>query len=90
MMEYLLCSTDFQALSDFVSQFRDKIGPKKGSDAVSVSDGVGGTIQVPARGDPLYWYVNVLTNEENLEVPEGIEYSNEEDSLEVVGQWFTN
>lgn len=40
------------------------IGPTQGRAAQEVDDGEGGTVEIPAAGDPDYWYVSLRTKAE--------------------------
>lgn len=64
------------------------LGPRQGVAAVEAyTDEEGYHEAVPAKGDPAYWYASVRHNGEEITTEGGVEVSDEETNVSVLGVW---
>lgn len=82
-------SLDQEILTKFVFNFKEHIGPFKGSDSFTDTDEYGNEIIIAAKGDSNYWYSSIRSKleKENIALPEGIVFCEKIEGSQVCGVW---
>ena len=89
MIDQHFKSTSQAALTEFITKYINVIGPKQGSAAVEAytDENLVQHEAVPAKGDPDYWYVSIRHSGDEITAEGGVEVSDEETNVSVLGVW---
>lgn len=80
-------SQSVEALETLCASNPNHIGPIKGRAAFSVTEPDGTVDQVPACGDPDYWYAVIRTEDSGVALPDAIEAATKAECVAVCGFW---
>jgi len=89
MRDFYICSDDKEALSEFIVEFKNVIGPVSGISAYDAyTDEVGTEYEAtPEIGNPDHWYACIRTDDEEIVLPADHISTCDEDGAKVVGIW---
>lgn len=84
-------SQDQEALTRFVLDFTNRIGPGQGRAAIPESTDEEGNVmpEVPAAGDPTFWYASIIARRDMSFLADGevIQECTQEEAAPVIGVW---